>query len=110
MGSDVNAIHQFAEVGGIHAEVGSQIFLRDHIEEVGTSFDKGFETGFYVKGHEFMLPLYDSHEELFCSFSEKGFNGTMQLKEFLVFLVGDAKEFTVSKGFQIIARGSLGKK
>ena len=65
-------IHQFAEIGGINAEVGGQILLGNHLQQMGTAPHKIRETGLHVKGHQFMLALDHPFQKIFSDLAKKG--------------------------------------
>ena len=68
--SDLHTIHQLAEVGGVHPEVGRKVFLGDHLKEVRAPFDKDLKARFHIKGHQLMLALDHAHQEVFCGLAK----------------------------------------
>ena len=67
---DFDGVDEFTEIGGVHAQVGGEIFLRNHAQQVSTARHKSAKACLHIKGHEFVVALHDAVEEAFGKFAE----------------------------------------
>jgi len=69
---------------------------------MGTSGYKGFEAGFHIKGHDFMLPLNDAIEEEFCCFSEECFDFPVFHHKLAMLFIGNSEEVAICNSLLVI--------
>ena len=74
---DTHARQQFAEIGGINAQVRGNVFLRQLIEQVRAPLGKCFEVRFHVKGHQLKVPLNHACQHVLCGFAKEGLDGVV---------------------------------
>ena len=85
-----DAVDKFAEVGRINIQVGSNVFLRDYLQQVSTSFYKNPKAVLHTECHDFMLPLNNPIEKPLRDFAERRFNCSVLQHELLMLPVGNS--------------------